>query len=584
MRSFSSLMQLGRYIKKYKTKFTLVILFTVATVAFNAILPYVTGLPTTEIAKNIAAGDPLNFSYIKKTVIWILLVGVGYAVSQLVSGLLVADAVQAAMKDLRRDIDQKINRLPVSYFDSNQQGNILSRVTNDVDAISNAMQQALVGLINAVLSLAMAIAMMFYINVKMALLAMIMIPATFLITRFIISKSQKYFNAMQNALGDMNGYVQENMTGFNVIKAFGREKQSMEDFKKVNYAVKNIGFKATFISGLMMPLVNLTAYLTYIVIAVLGSFYILNGVLALGQLQAFIQYIWQVSQPLGNITQLSTILQVASASSRRVFEFLGEKEESVNEHNLSLPEKVEGTIDFDHVSFSYKKNEPLIEDLSFSAKAGQTIAIVGPTGAGKTTMINLLMRFYDVDAGAIRIDGVDTKKMARSDVRSLFGMVLQDAWLYEGTIRENIRFGKLEATDYEVIDAAQTANVDHFIRTMPEGYDMEIDAEGDNVSLGQKQLLTIARAVISDPKILILDEATSSVDTRLEELIQKAMDKVMEGRTSFVIAHRLSTIRDADLILVMDHGSIVEKGNHEELLAKDGFYADLYNSQFAEGE
>ena len=584
MRSFSSLMQLGRYIKKYKTKFTLVILFTVATVAFNAILPYVTGLPTTEIAKNIAAGDPLNFSYIKKTVIWILLVGVGYAVSQLVSGLLVADAVQAAMKDLRRDIDQKINRLPVSYFDSNQQGNILSRVTNDVDAISNAMQQALVGLINAVLSLAMAIAMMFYINVKMALLAMIMIPATFLITRFIISKSQKYFNAMQNALGDMNGYVQENMTGFNVIKAFGREKQSMEDFKKVNYAVKNIGFKATFISGLMMPLVNLTAYLTYIVIAVLGSFYSLNGVLALGQLQAFIQYIWQVSQPLGNITQLSTILQVASASSRRVFEFLGEKEESVNEHNLSLPEKVEGTVDFDHVSFSYKKNEPLIEDLSFSAKAGQTIAIVGPTGAGKTTMINLLMRFYDVDAGAIRIDGVDTKKMARSDVRSLFGMVLQDAWLYEGTIRENIRFGKLEATDYEVIDAAQTANVDHFIRTMPEGYDMEIDAEGDNVSLGQKQLLTIARAVISDPKILILDEATSSVDTRLEELIQKAMDKVMEGRTSFVIAHRLSTIRDADLILVMDHGSIVEKGNHEELLAKDGFYADLYNSQFAEGE
>src|SRR5699024_60350 len=343
-----------------KTKFTLVILFTVATVAFNAILPYVTGLPTTEIAKNIAAGDPLNFSYIKKTVIWILLVGVGYAVSQLVSGLLVADAVQAAMKDLRRDIDQKINRLPVSYFDSNHQGNILSRVTNDVDAISNAMQQALVGLINAVLSLAMAIAMMFYINVKMALLAMIMIPATFLITRFIISKSQKYFNAMQNALGDMNGYVQENMTGFNVIKAFGSEKQSMEDFKKVNYAVKNIGFKATFISGLMMPLVNLTAYLTYIVIAVLGSFYILNGVLALGQLQAFIQYIWQVSQPLGNITQLSTILQVASASSRRVFEFLGEKEESVNEHNLSLPEKVEGTVDFDHVSFSYKKNEPLI--------------------------------------------------------------------------------------------------------------------------------------------------------------------------------------------------------------------------------
>ncbi len=582
MSSFSSLLRLKEYIKRYKVKFSLVILFTILTVVLNAIMPYVTGLPTTEIAKNITAGEPINFSYIKKTVVWILLVGIGYTISQLVSGLLVANAVQDAMKDLRRDIDQKINRLPVSYFDSNQQGNVLSRVTNDVDAISNAMQQALVGIVNAILSLSMAIFMMFYINAKMAVLAMIMIPATYFITKFIISKSQRYFNDMQNALGDMNGYVQENMTGFNVIKAFGHEKHSMEDFKKVNYAVKNIGFKASFISGLMMPLVNLTAYLTYIVIAVLGSYYVIGGVIVVGQLQAFIQYIWQVSQPLGNITQLSTILQVASASSRRVFEFLDEKEEIHNEHNVALPEKIEGNVAFDHVHFSYKKSEPLIEDLSFTAKAGQTIAIVGPTGAGKTTMINLLMRFYDVDAGAIKIDGIDTKKMARSDVRSLFGMVLQDAWLYEGTIRENIRFGKLDATDYEVIDAASTANVDHFIRTMPDGYDMEINAEGDNVSLGQKQLMTIARAVISDPKILILDEATSSVDTRLEGLIQKAMDRVMEGRTSFVIAHRLSTIRDADLILVMNHGSIVEQGNHEDLLAKGGFYADLYNSQFAE--
>lgn len=582
MSSFSSLLRLKEYIKRYKVKFSLVILFTILTVVLNAIMPYVTGLPTTEIAKNITAGEPINFSYIKKTVVWILLVGIGYTISQLVSGLLVANAVQDAMKDLRRDIDQKINRLPVSYFDSNQQGNVLSRVTNDVDAISNAMQQALVGIVNAILSLSMAIFMMFYINAKMAVLAMIMIPATYFITKFIISKSQRYFNDMQNALGDMNGYVQENMTGFNVIKAFGHEKHSMEDFKKVNYAVKNIGFKASFISGLMMPLVNLTAYLTYIVIAVLGSYYVIGGVIVVGQLQAFIQYIWQVSQPLGNITQLSTILQVASASSRRVFEFLDEKEEIHNEHNVALPEKIEGNVAFDHVHFSYKKSEPLIEDLSFTAKAGQTIAIVGPTGAGKTTMINLLMRFYDVDAGAIKIDGIDTKKMARSDVRSLFGMVLQDAWLYEGTIRENIRFGKLDATDYEVIDAASTANVDHFIRTMPDGYDMEINAEGDNVSLGQKQLMTIARAVISDPKILILDEATSSVDTRLEGLIQKAMDRVMEGRISFVIAHRLSTIRDADLILVMNHGSIVEQGNHEDLLAKGGFYADLYNSQFAE--
>lgn len=584
MSSFSSLLRLGDYLKKYKVKYILIVLFTILTVAFNALMPYITGLPMTEIADNLAAGEALNFDYIKRTVIWVILVGVGYMASQLISGILVANAVQATMKDLRHDIDQKINRLPVSYFDSNQQGNILSRVTNDVDAISNAMQQAMVGIINAVLSLTMAIFMMFYINTRMALLAIVMIPASILITRYIISKSQKYFNDMQNALGDMNGFVQENMTGYNVIKAFGREQHSREDFKDVNYAVKSIGFKANFISGLMMPLVNLTAYMTYIVIAVLGSFYVMNGIIVVGQLQAFIQYIWQVSQPLGNITQLSSILQVASASSTRVFDLLDEEEESVNEHNIPLPDYVEGNVDFDHVSFSYKEDEPLITDLTFSAKAGQTIAIVGPTGAGKTTIINLLMRFYDVDSGAIRIDGINTKEMDRSDVRSLFGMVLQDAWLYEETIRENIRFGKLDATDYEVIDAAETANVDHFIRTMPEGYDMEINAEGDNVSLGQKQLLTIARAVISDPKILILDEATSSVDTRLESLIQKAMDKVMEGRTSFVIAHRLSTIRNADLILVMDHGSIIEQGKHDELLEEDGFYANLYNSQFAEQE
>jgi ATP-binding cassette subfamily B multidrug efflux pump len=428
----------------------------------------------------------------------------------------------------------------------------------------------------------MAVIMMFYINTYMALLAMIMIPASLFISRYIVSKSQNYFNNMQNALGNMNGYVQENMTGFSVLKVYGREEETLEGFKKVNHELKKYGFKASFISGLMMPLVQLTAYLTYIVIAVLGSFYVMGGVIVVGQLQAFIQYIWQISQPMGNITQLSALLQSASAASTRVFEILDESEEPINATDIPLPEKIEGNVTFEHVSFAYTPKKPLIEDLNFSVKAGQTVAVVGPTGAGKTTLINLLMRFYDVNAGAIKIDGIDTKKMSRSDVRSLFGMVLQDAWLYEGTISDNIRFGKLDATDYEVVDAAKTANVDHFIRTMPEGYDMIINAEGDNISLGQKQLMTIARAVISDPKILILDEATSSVDTRLEALIQKAMDKVMEGRTSFVIAHRLSTIRDADLILVMDQGSIIEQGNHETLLAQGGFYANLYNSQFSE--
>ena len=582
MKAISSLKRLGAYIKPYKVQFILVLLFTVATVGFNAAMPYVSGLPTTEISRNIAAGEGVNFDYVILCLIWIAVVGVGYCFSQLMSGLLITNVVQSAMRDLRQDIEEKINRLPVSYFDRNQQGNILSRVTNDVDAVSGAMQQALIGIVNAFLGIVMAVSMMFYINTYMALVSLIMIPASLLISRTIVKKSQKDFQGMQNALGDLNGYVQENMTGFSVLKVYGREKQTLEGFKNVNHQLRYYGFRSAFVSGLMMPLVQMTAYFNYIAMAVMGSFYVISGVIVVGQLQAFIQYIWQVSQPMGNITQLSSVLQSASAAAKRVFEILDEEEEPVNQTDIQLPEQIRGDVTFEHVGFAYDPKKPLIKDLNFEVKAGQTVAIVGPTGAGKTTLINLLMRFYDVNEGAIKIDGIDTKKMERHDVRSLFGMVLQDAWLYEGTIGDNIRFGKLDATDYEVVDAAKTANVDHFIRTMPDGYEMIINSEGDNVSLGQKQLLTIARAVISDPKILILDEATSSVDTRLEALIQKAMDKVMEGRTSFVIAHRLSTIREADLILVMDQGSIIEKGNHETLLAAGGFYSQLYQSQFSE--
>ena len=582
MKAISSLKRLGAYIKPYKVQFILVLLFTVATVGFNAAMPYVSGLPTTEISRNIAAGEGVNFDYVILCLIWIAVVGVGYCFSQLMSGLLITNVVQSAMRDLRQDIEKKINRLPVSYFDRNQQGNILSRVTNDVDAVSGAMQQALIGIVNAFLGIVMAVSMMFYINTYMALVSLIMIPASLLISRTIVKKSQKAFQGMQNALGDLNGYVQENMTGFSVLKVYGREKQTLEGFKNVNHQLRYYGFRSAFVSGLMMPLVQMTAYFTYIAMAVMGSFYVISGVIVVGQLQAFIQYIWQVSQPMGNITQLSSVLQSASAAAKRVFEILDEEEEPVNQTDIQLPEQIRGDVTFEHVGFAYDPKKPLIKDLNFEVKAGQTVAIVGPTGAGKTTLINLLMRFYDVNEGAIKIDGIDTKKMERHDVRSLFGMVLQDAWLYEGTIGDNIRFGNLDATDYEVVDAAKTANVDHFIRTMPDGYEMIINSEGDNVSLGQKQLLTIARAVISDPKILILDEATSSVDTRLEALIQKAMDKVMEGRTSFVIAHRLSTIREADLILVMDQGSIIEKGNHETLLAAGGFYSQLYQSQFSE--
>lgn len=571
-----------RYLTPYKIGLSVVMITTVLTVLFNALMPYVVGLPMTEVAKNLAAGKPLNFDYIKFCLLLTLIVGVGYVASQLASGWLMASVVQQAMRDLRRDLDEKINRLPVSYFDKNQQGNVLSRVTNDVDAVSGAMQQAFTGILNALLGIFFAVGMMFYINPLMALFSIIMIPLSLVISRKIVAVSQKYFQGMQNSLGDLNGYVQENMTGFNVLKLYGQEEEALSGFKQVNHQLKYYGFRAAFISSLMMPLVSATAYATYIAMAVLGSWYVIQGVIVVGQLQAFIQYIWQVSQPMNNITQLSSALQSASASAKRVFEILDEPEEIQNEQDLPLPEQVKGSVSFENVSFSYDPQKPLITDLTIEVKAGQMVAIVGPTGAGKTTLINLLLRFYDVTGGAIKIDGIDTKLLSREAVRSLFGMVLQDAWLYEGTIADNIRFGRLDATDYEVVDAAKTANVDHFIRTMPKGYDMLINAEGDNVSLGQKQLLTIARAVISDPKILILDEATSSVDTRLEALIQKAMKQVMKGRTSFVIAHRLSTIRDADLILVMDKGQIIEQGTHEGLLSAGGFYEKLYNSQFSE--
>ncbi|SFH63130.1 ABC transporter ATP-binding protein [Pisciglobus halotolerans] len=580
--SWKALKRLFAYLAPYKKIFTLVIVLTVLTVGFNAALPYVTGLPITEISKNIAANETLNFSYILKCLVGIFLIGLGYAASQMSAGFLMTNVVQQAMEDLRRDIEKKINRLPVSYFDRHQQGDILSRITNDVDALSNALQQSFIAILTAILGIIMAAVMMVYINLAMAAFSLLMIPLSLVISRIVIHVSQKYFQKQQNALGELNGFVQENMTGFSVLKAFGREKESLTDFKEVNHRLNFYGFRAAFISGLMMPLVQLTAYGSYIGIAVMGSLYVIQGVIVVGQLQAFVQYVWQISQPMGTITQLSSVLQSASAAARRIFEILDEPEEKENKEDIALPEKIKGQVTFEQVSFRYDPQKPLIEDLSFDVKAGQTVAIVGPTGAGKTTLINLLMRFYDVTGGAIKIDGIDTQKMNRSDVRSLFGMVLQDAWLYPGTIAENIRFGKLDATEYEVVDAAKTANVDHFIRTMPNGYEMLINEEGTNVSLGQKQLLTIARAVIADPKILILDEATSSVDTRLEALIQKAMLKVMEGRTSFVIAHRLSTIRDADLILVMDQGHIVEKGTHESLLAKGGFYEKLYHSQFAE--
>lgn len=580
--SLKQLKRLYQYISPYKFGFIGALFLAVIAVIMNALMPFVTGLPTTKIAENIKKGESLDFKYILNVLVILFLIGLIYSLASFFAQWFMTKVVQHAMRDLRTDISQKINRLPVSYFDTHQFGDVLSRVTNDVDAVSNALQQGLIAIVNALLGITMAVVAMLTINVKLALLVMLIIPLSMIISKLVVQWSQPYFKRQQDSLGELNGFVQENLTGFNVLKLYGREEETITDFKDVNQRLTNNGFKAAAISGLMMPLVNLTAYSAYIGVAVLGSFYVISGALLLGNLQAFIQYVWQVSQPMGQITQLSSMLQSASAATKRVFTILDEPESIDNEVDIPLPDVIRGDVEFDNVSFSYQPDRPLIQNFSVSVKSGQTVAIVGPTGAGKTTLINLLMRFYDVTDGAIKIDGIDTKKMNRSDVRSLFGMVLQDAWLYNDTIAENIRFGKLDATDFEVVDAARTANVDHFIRTMPGGYEMVINEEGDNISLGQKQLLTIARAVISNPKILILDEATSSVDTRLEGLIQTAMEKVMEGRTSFVIAHRLSTIREADLILVMNQGQIIEQGTHESLLAKKGFYEKLYNSQFAE--
>ncbi|AZP05159.1 ABC transporter ATP-binding protein [Jeotgalibaca ciconiae] len=586
-KKLNDLLHVWQYIRKYKIQFFGSIILTVSMTILNVLEPFVLGLAITELGNNVAdmirdvPGAGINYLYLRNILIIYFIRAIAYQLSNLFSQRLMTKVVQMSMRDLRRDLDAKINRLPVSFFDSQSFGDVLSRVTNDVDSISNALQQSLLQVVNAILGITFAIIMLLFISWKLTIVAIIMIPAAYLISKKITQMSQPYFRQQAKYLGELNGFVQENLTGFSVIKLYGKEDDSVKEFQRINGSLQKSGFKAAFVSGLMTPFTALISNGAYILVAVLGILEVFAGTMTIGNVQAVAQYVWQINQPISTITQLSAIIQSAAAATQRIFGFLDE-EELVEEKTSELPSLIKGDISFENVSFSYSEDQTLIKNFNVDVKSGDTVAIVGPTGAGKTTMINLLMRFYDVDSGAITLDGHDIRTFSRQDYRSQFGMVLQDAWLYQDTIQENIRFGNLGASDEDVISAAEAANVHHFIQTLGEGYQTVINQEASNVSLGQKQLLTIARTFIADPKVLILDEATSSVDTRLEALIQKAMAKIMKGRTSFVIAHRLSTIRDADLILVMDQGEIIEQGTHDDLMAQGGFYSNLYNSQFQE--
>ena len=586
MKTQSSLARLWSYLKAYRFSVFFAVFLKVLSVVMSVLEPFVLGLAITELTKNLLdmakglSGAHINTGYIGTVLIIYLFRGLLYELGSYYSNYFMTNAVQSMTQDLRNEMTEKINRIPVSFFDKHQFGDLLGRFTSDVETVSNALQQSFLQIVNAVLTIVLVMGMVLYLNFQLAIVVILSIPVTYFGARSILKRSQPYFKEQAAILGRMNGYVQENLTGFNVLKLYGREETSHKEFSKITDDLQRVGFKASFISGLMMPALHVVSDLTYLIVAVLGGLQVIAARLTVGNMQAFVQYVWQVSQPIQNITQLAGQMQSAKSSLDRIFDILDETEE-VEGEELEILEPLTGQVTFKQVDFQYVENKPLIRDFNLEVQPGEMIAIVGPTGAGKTTLINLLMRFYDVTAGAILVDGQDIRQLSRQDYRRQFGMVLQDAWLYEGTIKENLRFGNLDASDEDIVEAAKAANVDHFIRTLPGGYNMEMNQESSNISLGQKQLLTIARALLANPKILILDEATSSVDTRLELLIQKAMKRLMKGRTSFVIAHRLSTIQEANKILVLKDGQIIEQGNHDSLLQAKGFYYDLYQSQFS---
>lgn len=587
MTSSNGFARLWEYLKVYRGSLFLAILLKIISAIMNVLEPFVLGLVITELTENLLAmakgvpGAGLNYSF----VFWMLMVyairALGYELGAYWSTVYMTKAVQGTIKDLRQAMSQKINRIPVSYFDRQQFGELLNTFTSDVESVSTALQQSFLQIVNAVFSILLVVVMVLYLEWSLAILVLIAIPLTYWAAHVIMKRSQPYFKEQAAVLGRMNGFVQENLTGFHILKLYGREEASRKAFHQITTDLQSVGFKALMISGLMMPVLRGILDMTYLAVALLGAVKVIAGQLTIGNLQAFVQYVWQIGQPIQTFTQLAGMIQSANSSLERIFRVLDEADESGFE-GLVLDQPLTGQVSFNQVAFQYVEGKPLIREFTLDVQPGEMVAIVGPTGAGKTTLINLLMRFYDVTSGSITVDGRDIRDLSRQSYRQQFGMVLQDAWLFEGPIRENLRFGRLDATDSDIIDAAKAANVDHFIRTLPGGYKMEMNQESSNISLGQKQLLTIARAILADPKILILDEATSSVDTRLELLIQKAMKRLMKGRTSFVIAHRLSTIQEADKILVLKDGQIIEQGNHDSLLAAKGFYYELYKSQFSD--
>ncbi|MDD5794114.1 ABC transporter ATP-binding protein [Clostridium sp. HCP1S3_B4] len=577
------------YLGKYKIGMIIAILFSIAGTVFSIVGPKILGKATTKIFEGLMSkisgdGAGIDFEAIGKILLALIALYVVSLIFSSIQGFIMSGVAQKVSYNLRDEISKKINRMPMKYFDTKTHGEVLSRITNDIDTLSQSLNQSLSQLITSVTLIIGVTIMMLSISVSMTVVALLVLPISLGFIGSVVKKSQKYFKDQQEFLGNVNGQVEEVFGGHNVVRVFNGEEDAIKTFNETNDKLYKSAWKSQFLSGLMMPIMTFVGNLGYVGVAILGGFLAIKDVIEVGDIQSFIQYVRTFNQPIAQLAQVANLMQSTAAAAERVFEFLEEEEEDQTVENPVKIDKLEGNVEFKNVHFGYNEDKIIINDFSAKVKSGQKIAIVGPTGAGKTTMIKLLMRFYDVNSGAILIDGHDVRDFNRSELREMFGMVLQDTWLFNGTIRDNIKYGKLDATDEEVKEAAKAAHVHHFVSTLPDGYNMVLNEEASNVSQGQKQLLTIARAILADPKILILDEATSSVDTRTEVLIQKAMDNLMKGRTSFVIAHRLSTIRDADLILVMKDGDIVEQGNHEELLKKNGFYANLYNSQFEKAD